>query len=82
MRKTAKTVRDYTITAYGYEITIPAGSAVSNKTACGYDNNYRFWESHREIIKEITGYYNSILSWNITHYGINIPKEYCEDYPA
>ena len=79
--KTVKTIKDYTLKYDGYTITVPAGSRVSNKTACGYDNNYRFWQDWREIAEKLTGFKNSLLSHNLTYYGINVPAEYCEAYP-
>ena len=78
--KTALTIAPYAIRAFGWDITVPAGSRVSNKTACGYDDSYRFWQDWRAIAKELTGYENSILAHDLTYYGLNIPAEYCAPY--
>ena len=79
--KTAKTIKEYKVTYLGYEITIPVGSTVSNTTACGPDDAYRFWKDWHKIAEKLTGYKNSILAHDLTYYGLNIPKEYCEEYP-
>lgn len=78
--KRAKTIKDYTVTFKGYEITVPKGSTVSNHTACGDDDNYRFWLDFGKVAEEITGFKTSILSHDLTYRGINVPKEYCEEY--
>jgi len=78
--KTSKTIKDYNITYKGHNITVPKDSIVSNKTACGYDDNYYFWEDWHKTVKEITGYNNSILSHDLTYYGLNIPISYCIPY--
>ena len=78
--RTAKTLRPYAVEYRGWKFTIPAGSTVSNSTANGYDNNYRFWTRFEPFIEELTGYKNSMLAHDLTYYGINIPAEYCEPY--
>lgn len=74
--KTAKTIKPYTTTYDGNEITIPAGSIVSNKTAMGYDDRLRFWQDFRKTVGER----NFALIHDLTYYGINVPAEYCEPY--
>lgn len=78
--KTALTLKPYTVKAFGYEITVPAGSTVSNKTACGNDDSYRFWNDWQQYAEKLTGFKNSILSHDLTHYGLNVPAEYCTPY--
>lgn len=78
--KTAKTLKPYTVKAFGYEITVPEGSTVSNRTACGNDDAYRFWNDWHKIAEELTGFKNSILAHDLTYYGLNIPAEYCAAY--
>lgn len=78
--KTAKTIADYKVKAFGWEITVPKGSTVSNKTACGNDDNYRFWSDWQAPVFALTGYKNSILAHDLTHYGLNIPAEFCEPW--
>jgi hypothetical protein len=81
--KTAKTTKEYKVNYKGYELTIPLGSTVTNKTAIGHDDNYRFLSQSdcNRIAKEVTGYKTSILFHDLTYYGLNIPAEYCESYP-
>jgi len=80
MVKYTETIKDYKVNAFGYLITIPKGSKVSNKTACGPDNNYHFWQDFEEIAEKITGFKNSFLKHDLIHRGINIPPEYCKPY--
>ncbi len=81
-RKTAKTIKEYRVNYTGYgEIIVPVGSTVSNSTACGNDDNYRFWTDFHKIAEEISGYKDSLLAHDLSHYGLNIPAEYCEPYP-
>lgn len=85
--KTAKTIKDYVVKNYrgqgnhGHSYTVPAGSSISNHTACGNDDNYRFWTDFHKIAEETTGFKDSILAHDLTYYGLNIPAEYCEPYP-
>jgi hypothetical protein len=80
--KTAFVVKPYTTRYGGYEITVPIGSVVSNKTACGYDDTYRFWQNFHTVAKQLTGFERSILAHDLTHYGLNVPAEFCEPYKA
>lgn len=87
-RKQAQTVKEYRITAFGYDLVIPAGSIVSNDTACGPDDNYRFWVGyHAEVKKQhgqasILGATPPLLLHDLSYRGINVPAEYCEPYPT
>lgn len=79
--KTAKTIREYRIT-YGrlkYEIVVPVGSLVSNSTALGTNDNYRFLTAFNT--KTLVGYDAPMLAHDLLYYGLNIPAEYCEPYP-
>jgi len=85
--KTAKTTKEYHVKNYhggssiGHgSITVPIGSMVTNMTACGPDDNYHFWKDFHKIAKEISGFDNSILSHDLTYYGLDIPAEYCEPW--
>lgn len=78
--KIAKTIKPYQINFKGWEITVPVGSTVSNETALGFDDNYRFWRDFGPVVRELTGYSNSILAHDLTYYGLNIPAEFCEPY--
>lgn len=85
--KRAKTIKPYHVKNYavggsrlGYKFTVPAGSIVANKTACGYDDDYRFWQDFHKVAEEVTGYKTNCLAHDLTYYGLNIPAEYCEPY--
>jgi hypothetical protein len=78
--KTARTIKPYPATFGGYSFTVPAGSLVSNQTACGPDDAYRFWRDFHATAQQLTGFPDSILRHDLTHYGLNIPAEYCEPY--
>jgi len=82
-RKTAKTIKEYRVENYsGYgELIVPVGSKVSNSTACGNDDNYRFWTDFNAVAEKKSGYKNSLLHHDLTYYGLNIPAEYCGPYP-
>ena len=76
-----KTTKDYVVKFRGYQgFTVPAGSIVTNVTACGVDNNYHFWTDFYKIAEEVSGFKDSILRHDLTYYGLNIPAEYCEPY--
>jgi len=79
--KKARTIKPYTEEAYGYTITVPVGSVVSNQTACGPSDEYRFWQDFHKVAEELTGFRTSILSHDLNYRGINVPAEYCEPYP-
>jgi len=78
--KTSTTIKEYKVKYKGFDLTIPADSKVSNKTACGPDDHYHFWVVDHEMIKRITGYRSSLLLHDLIHYGLNIPAEYCRPY--
>jgi len=73
--KTAKVIKPYTTKIKGVDFTIPIGATVSNQTATGPDDNYRFWADFRKFIKD------EFVLHELTYYGINIPAEYCKPYP-
>ena len=75
------TKKDYKIHAYGYDFIIPSGSKVTDQTACGADKNYHFWVDYHNQAEQLTGFKNSLLLHDLTYYGLNIPKEYCNSYP-
>lgn len=79
--KTAKTIKEYRV-EYGrlkYQIVVPVGYTVSNRTALGYDDSYRFLISFKT--EDLVGYKAPMLAHDLTYYGLNIPAEYCEPYP-
>jgi len=80
--KTARTIKEYRVENYrGYgPIVIPAGSIVTNRTACGPDDNYRFWQDFDKIAEKVSGFKDSLLRHDLTYYGLNIPASYCEPW--
>lgn len=81
--KRARTIKEYKVIFKGWNITIPVGSIVSNQTACGCNDNYRFWINYKTVVEKITGLkcnMNNFLAHDLKYYGINIPAEYCEPY--
>lgn len=80
--KTAKTIKPFVTKYRGYVISIPVGSIVTNKTSIDCDDNYRFWVDFEKECERLTGFKNSILQHDLSHYGLNIPKEFCEPYPV
>lgn len=78
--KTAKTIKEYSVKYSGWDLIVPVGSIVSNRTACGHDDNYRFWADWHVLVRELTGHKTSILAHDLTYYGLNIPEEFCAPY--
>lgn len=80
--KYAKTIKEYTVNRYrGYgPIVVPVGSKVTNQTARGPDDNYHFWSDFHAVAEKVSGFKDSLLRHDLTHYGLNIPSEYCEAY--
>ncbi len=78
--KTATVIREYSTRYGGYDIVVPIGAIVSNSTACGTDDNYRFWVNYHIQCEKLTGFKNSILAHDLAHYGLNIPKKYCSNW--
>jgi len=78
--KTARVTKEYIIKAFGYWITVPVGSIVTNKTACGPDDSYRYLSGTNALAKKVTGFKNSILAHDLEHRGLNIPADHCEPY--
>lgn len=73
-----KTNKDYTVDFKDYGlITVPAGTSVTHKTACGVDKNYHFVNSFEWIYENYPNI-ASILKHDVTYYGINVPSEFIE----
>ncbi len=81
-RKTSTLSKPYVATYGGYTFTIPAGWPVSNTTACGPDDSYRFVSNVRKLAADVTGLPDSMLRHDLEHYGLNVPEEYCTPYEA
>lgn len=78
--KTARTTREFKTEYRGYNITVPAGSLVSNRTACGNDDDYRFLADWDTV--QLVGYKAPMLAHDLQYYGLNIPAEFCTPYPS
>ena len=78
--KFAKTIKEYRVHFKGWDVIVPVGSLVCNKTAGGLDDSYRFWRDFTATAEKLTGVKCSILWHDLTYYGINIPAEYCEPW--
>lgn len=78
--KTSKTIKEYTVNFRGYKLVVPVGSTVSNRTAIDNDDKYMFLEDIQELAFRHTGFADSLLRHDLTYYGLDIPKEYCEPY--
>jgi hypothetical protein len=85
--KTSVTVKPYRIKFKGWHFVIKKGTVVSNDTAMGPDDNYRFIGSNPK------GQLISLESWwsggtalpltllhDLKYHGIDIPAEYCKPY--
>jgi len=86
--KTSVTIKEYIVENYRNcgKLVVPVGSKVSNHTACGNDDDYRFWTdfAERRVYNDgqslFSGYKDTCIGHDLTHYGLNIPAEYCEPY--
>lgn len=78
--KASTVTRPYSVVYKGYAITLPAGWPVSNKTASGPDDAYRFAGNTGRLAKELTGFPDSLLAHDLKYYGLNVPAEYCAPY--
>jgi hypothetical protein len=58
----------------GYQIEVPAGTAITHQTALGYDENYNFVNDFSWIPKDMP-----LMLHDAIYYGINIPKEYVSE---
>jgi hypothetical protein len=74
---TAKTIKEYKTSFKGIQVVVPIGSKVSNKTALGNDDNYRYWLDFAKTYPKGT-----LVNHDLVYYGLNIPAEYCEPYQA
>lgn len=73
-----KTNKDYTLNFKHYgEITVPAGTPVTHKTACGIDEKVHFVASTKWIYENYKDI-DSILKHDVVYYGIDVPKEFIQ----
>lgn len=80
--KIAKVTKPYAVKVAGFDFVVPIGATVSNQTACGPDDSYRFWQDWKKQAQQVTGFKNSICALDLEYYGVNVPAEHCEAYPA
>jgi hypothetical protein len=72
--KTARTIKPYPVKFGGYQFTVPKGSTVSNNTACGCSDSYRFWIDWKAFVENLTGFKNSMLAHDLEYRGLNINR--------
>lgn len=73
-----QTSKDYTTTFRHYgEITVPAGTPLTHKTAMGIDEKIHFVNSYGWIEKNYPAI-ASILILDVSSYGIDVPVEYVD----
>lgn len=82
MYKMAEVIKEYRVQAFGYEVVIPKGTIVFNSTALGPDDDYRFPMDCLKIAKLSAGDIYKGLLHDLTHYGINVPAEFCGPWSA
>lgn len=78
--KLSRTTEEYRTKYKGWDIVVPAGSRVSNRTASGHDDAYHFWAGWSGVVEKLTGFKNSTLAHDLTYYGLDIPAAYCAPY--
>ena len=72
------TNKDVTVNFRDYgEIVIPKGTLVTNKTACGVDENYHFVNDFGWIKKNYPEI-DRMLTHDAVYYGINIPVQHID----
>jgi hypothetical protein len=78
-----KTKKDYTVrfkvanVDYG-NITVPKGTPLTHRTACGIDKNYHFVSDFSWVKPHEDGTKQYGLLHDLKYYGINVPKEFVE----
>lgn len=75
--KRARVIRDYLVSFRSYDLIVKAGTLVTNHTACGCDDAYRFPVACRPIAETSGMKYTGALVHDLMHYGINVPAEFC-----
>lgn len=59
-----------------FPIIVPKGTRTTHKTSCGIDENYNFIDDF-SFLKDHP--YRALIMHDITHRGINVPKEFLEE---
>lgn len=74
-----KTNKDYTVNFKTFgEITVPAGTRLTHKTASGIDARYNFVDEFDWIDNKYPKIANT-LRMDAINYGIDVPKEFVEE---
>ena len=73
----------YQVNFGGYDITVPIGTQVTNSTACGNDDNYRFVANTEALADLVVGKGKDVLlRHDLKYRGLNVPEEFCEPYAS
>lgn len=80
--KTATVLKPFTIDFSGHTLTVPVGAKVTNKTASGPDDSYRFWIGWEKSVKEQIGeeLIPLTLKYDLDYRGILVPEENCSNW--
>jgi len=83
--KSATVLKDYHVnfkggSNIGTNVVVAAGTIVTNRTAMGNDDGYRFPILNGPIAKTSGLAHTAALMHDLTHYGINVPAEYCSEW--
>lgn len=75
-------VKEYQVEYNGQKLTVPVGWPVSNTTAMGPDDAYRFLTDVEKFATSVTGLPDSMLHHDMKYRGLNVPAEYCAPYDS
>lgn len=78
--KAATVLRDYRVNFKGVDVVVAAGSIVTNRTAQGNDDNYRYPILNKPIAESSGLKHTGALMHDLVHYGINVPAEFCSEW--
>lgn len=78
--KAATVLKDYNVNFKGVDVVVAAGTIVTNRTAVGNDDDYRFPILNGPIAKTSGLEHTGALMHDLVHYGINVPAEYCSKW--
>lgn len=83
--KAATVLKDYHVnfkggSKYGVDVVVAAGTIVTNRTASGNDDAYRFPILNGPIAKTSGLKHTGALMHDLVNYGINVPAEYCSEW--
>ena len=70
--------KDYKVSIYDIDLTIPKGTRVTHQTAMGIDKSYHFVSDWSWYKPEVTGYARTMMLHDLHYRGVNVPKEYIE----